>query len=84
METLLDTLNDSSTAWLLAQHRVQLGRNSANGITLFYAESHDDLHRWPGFCFYWRMWQKSEMRPRSFVTLTGCKQMGGVRLGILR
>lgn len=45
--TILGTPNRAGTAWLLIQHKKQLGGRRIKKVTVFYAENASNLFRWP-------------------------------------
>lgn len=50
-KAILGTLNGAGVAWLLAQHKKELGNLAIEKVTVFYAENESDLCRWPSLCF---------------------------------
>lgn len=51
-KAILGTPNGAGTAWLLIQHRRQLGPRKIEKVTAFYAENEGDLYRWPSLLFW--------------------------------
>ncbi|KAF2246107.1 hypothetical protein BU26DRAFT_395261, partial [Trematosphaeria pertusa] len=51
-QAILGTPNGGGTAWLLAQHRRQLGRKTVDKVSVFYAENGKDVWRWPSLVFW--------------------------------
>ena len=51
-QAILGTPNGSGTAWLLIQHKKQLGDKRIERVTVFYAENEGDLYRWPSLLFW--------------------------------
>jgi hypothetical protein len=49
---ILGTPNGAGTAWLLIQHKKQLGDRRIEKVTIFYAENESDLWRWPSLLFW--------------------------------
>ncbi|KAJ4377931.1 hypothetical protein N0V83_000761 [Neocucurbitaria cava] len=49
---ILGTPNGSGTAWLLIQHKKQLGDRKIEKVTLFYAGNKEDIYRWPSLLFW--------------------------------
>jgi hypothetical protein len=51
-QALLGTPNGSGTAFLLIQHKRQLGHKMVEKVTMFYEKNLTDLYRWPSLLFY--------------------------------
>lgn len=51
---ILGTPNGSGTAYLLAQHREQLGYKTIDRVTVFHAGGKTDIYRWPSLLFWLR------------------------------
>ncbi|OAL04328.1 hypothetical protein IQ06DRAFT_290457 [Phaeosphaeriaceae sp. SRC1lsM3a] len=51
-KAILGTPNGAGVAWLLAQHKKELGNLAIKKVTVFYAENESDLCRWPSLCFW--------------------------------
>ncbi|KAF1968726.1 hypothetical protein BU23DRAFT_258350 [Bimuria novae-zelandiae CBS 107.79] len=49
---LLGTPNGAGVAYLLAQHKAQLGAKEVRKVSLFYAKNAGDLYRWPSLVFW--------------------------------
>ncbi|KAF2648826.1 hypothetical protein K491DRAFT_611948 [Lophiostoma macrostomum CBS 122681] len=49
---LLGTPNGSGIAFLLFQHKQQLGHKTVEKVTMFYENNPSDLHRWPSLLFH--------------------------------
>lgn len=51
-KAILGTPNGAGTAWLLIQHRRELGHRKIEKVTVFYAENEADMYRWPSLLFW--------------------------------
>lgn len=51
-KAIVGTPNGAGVAWLLAQHKKELGERRIEKVTVFYAENENDLSRWPSLCFW--------------------------------
>lgn len=49
---ILGTPSGSGIVWLLAQHKQQLGEKRITKITLFCAETQEDVYRFPSLLFW--------------------------------
>ncbi|CAA9962859.1 hypothetical protein PTMSG1_06227 [Pyrenophora teres f. maculata] len=49
---ILGSPNGAGVAWMLLQHKTQLGEKKIEKVTVFYATGQSDLFRWPSLLFW--------------------------------
>ncbi|KAI2476619.1 hypothetical protein Ptr902_11966 [Pyrenophora tritici-repentis] len=49
---ILGSPNGAGVAWMLLQHRLQLGERQIEKVTVFYATDQGDLCKWPSLLFW--------------------------------